>query len=328
MRLDPLTQAVDDLLRRARAAAGLSARCAPSRARRVRLPPAARNSRPTRCTRAGAPWQVRVVPNRAPAVRVEGDAQPRSDGFYDRMDGVGAHEVIIEDPRRRGARRAGTGRTGEGHRRVEDAHARPDARPAAAQLHDRQERRRRGGRARRAQRQPARGAGDRAAGAAPQARDGARFLRAQAPLDFRGHSRPRNSAPARGSCTKTTASPSSARTRRARPSNWRSIPSASARISTGHRPGDRAVRRRAPLRAAPAQRRARSSAIQSDALHRADAHRAPRPVDHHRAGLPLARGNPAAPASSRRRRARHRRWINSVWPETAAAHLRSLEVHR
>ncbi len=43
-------------------------------------------------------WQVRVVPNRAPIVRVEGDPTRRSDGFYDRMDGVGAHEVIIEDP--------------------------------------------------------------------------------------------------------------------------------------------------------------------------------------------------------------------------------------
>ena len=46
----------------------------------------------------GDGWQVRVVPNRAPIVRVEGDATRRSDGFYDRMDGVGAHEVIIEDP--------------------------------------------------------------------------------------------------------------------------------------------------------------------------------------------------------------------------------------
>lgn len=45
-----------------------------------------------------APWQVRVVPNRAPAVRIEGDAAPHSDGFYDRMDGVGAHEVIVEHP--------------------------------------------------------------------------------------------------------------------------------------------------------------------------------------------------------------------------------------
>lgn len=43
-------------------------------------------------------WQVRVVPNRTPAVRIEGNAQPGGEGFYDRMDGVGAHEVIIEQP--------------------------------------------------------------------------------------------------------------------------------------------------------------------------------------------------------------------------------------
>jgi UDPglucose--hexose-1-phosphate uridylyltransferase len=48
---------------------------------------------------ASAPpaWQVRVVPNRAPLLRVEGDATRHADGFYDRMDGVGAHEVIVED---------------------------------------------------------------------------------------------------------------------------------------------------------------------------------------------------------------------------------------
>ena len=46
----------------------------------------------------GGDWQVRVVPNRAPILRVEGDATRRSDGFYDRMDGVGAHEIIIENP--------------------------------------------------------------------------------------------------------------------------------------------------------------------------------------------------------------------------------------
>lgn len=43
-------------------------------------------------------WQVRVVPNRLPALRVEGDATRQSDGFYDHLDGVGAHEIIIEDP--------------------------------------------------------------------------------------------------------------------------------------------------------------------------------------------------------------------------------------
>ncbi len=43
-------------------------------------------------------WQVRVVPNRAPILRVEGDHTQSGDGFYDRIDGVGAHEIVIEDP--------------------------------------------------------------------------------------------------------------------------------------------------------------------------------------------------------------------------------------
>ncbi|MGA3172738.1 MAG: galactose-1-phosphate uridylyltransferase [Chthoniobacteraceae bacterium] len=47
---------------------------------------------------SSGPWQVRVVPNRAPAVRVEGDPLRHPDGFYDMTDGVGAHEVIIETP--------------------------------------------------------------------------------------------------------------------------------------------------------------------------------------------------------------------------------------
>jgi UDPglucose--hexose-1-phosphate uridylyltransferase len=42
-------------------------------------------------------WRVRVVANRAPLLRVEGDSARRADGFYDHMDGVGAHEVVIED---------------------------------------------------------------------------------------------------------------------------------------------------------------------------------------------------------------------------------------
>lgn len=44
------------------------------------------------------PWQVRVIPHRAPVLRVEGDAAWHADGFYDCADGVGAHELIIEDP--------------------------------------------------------------------------------------------------------------------------------------------------------------------------------------------------------------------------------------
>ena len=51
--------------------------------------------------KSNASWQVRVVPNRAPILGVDGDVTPRADGFYDRMDGVGAHEVVIEDPGQR-----------------------------------------------------------------------------------------------------------------------------------------------------------------------------------------------------------------------------------
>jgi UDPglucose--hexose-1-phosphate uridylyltransferase len=47
----------------------------------------------------GPGWQVRVIPNKFPALGIEGDLDPRGYGLYDRMNGVGAHEVIIETPR-------------------------------------------------------------------------------------------------------------------------------------------------------------------------------------------------------------------------------------
>ena len=53
-----------------------------------------------RHTRANGPgWRVRVVPNKFPALQIEGNLNKRGDGIYDRMQGVGAHEVIIETPR-------------------------------------------------------------------------------------------------------------------------------------------------------------------------------------------------------------------------------------
>ena len=52
-----------------------------------------------RGTAANKPgWRVRVVPNKFPALRVEGDLDKRADGLYDIMNGIGAHEVIIETP--------------------------------------------------------------------------------------------------------------------------------------------------------------------------------------------------------------------------------------
>ena len=46
----------------------------------------------------GQGWWVRVVPNKYPALAVEGNLGKTGRGMYDVMNGVGAHEVIIETP--------------------------------------------------------------------------------------------------------------------------------------------------------------------------------------------------------------------------------------
>ena len=43
-------------------------------------------------------WTLRVIPNRYPALKVEGNVTREPKGLYDRMNGIGAHEVIIESP--------------------------------------------------------------------------------------------------------------------------------------------------------------------------------------------------------------------------------------
>jgi len=43
-------------------------------------------------------WSLRVVPNKFPALRIEGYLERKGDGIYDRMNGIGAHEVVIETP--------------------------------------------------------------------------------------------------------------------------------------------------------------------------------------------------------------------------------------
>jgi len=44
-------------------------------------------------------WRIRVVPNKFPALQVEGTLAPKGFGNYDMMNGIGAHEVIIETPK-------------------------------------------------------------------------------------------------------------------------------------------------------------------------------------------------------------------------------------
>lgn len=46
--------------------------------------------------REGSDWHVRVVPNKFPVLGIEGSADRDAEGLYDKMNGLGAHEVIIE----------------------------------------------------------------------------------------------------------------------------------------------------------------------------------------------------------------------------------------
>lgn len=64
--------------------------------------------------RNGPGWWVRVVPNKYPALAVEGDLNKTGFGVYDWMNGVGAHEVIIETPEH------GTTLAFLDHRQIED----------------------------------------------------------------------------------------------------------------------------------------------------------------------------------------------------------------
>lgn len=41
-------------------------------------------------------WQVRVTPHPHPLYAIEGDAQRRGEGLYDKMRNVGAHEIVVE----------------------------------------------------------------------------------------------------------------------------------------------------------------------------------------------------------------------------------------
>ena len=48
--------------------------------------------------RDGGNWYVRVVPNKFPVLSIDGDTDRDAEGLYDKMNGLGAHEVIIETP--------------------------------------------------------------------------------------------------------------------------------------------------------------------------------------------------------------------------------------
>jgi UDPglucose--hexose-1-phosphate uridylyltransferase len=63
-----------------------------------KTPPEIFALRPDKSPRNKPGWTLRVVPNKFPALRVEGQLNRQGEGIYDKMNGVGAHEVVIETP--------------------------------------------------------------------------------------------------------------------------------------------------------------------------------------------------------------------------------------
>jgi UDPglucose--hexose-1-phosphate uridylyltransferase len=62
-------------------------------------PPEILAYRPDGSERDKPGWTVRVVPNKFPALISGGEAKRYGDGFFEFINGVGAHEVIVETPR-------------------------------------------------------------------------------------------------------------------------------------------------------------------------------------------------------------------------------------
>jgi UDPglucose--hexose-1-phosphate uridylyltransferase len=61
-------------------------------------PPEVYAERPEGSPPNGGGWSVRVVSNKFPALQIEGELDRRAEGIYDKMNGLGAHEVVVETP--------------------------------------------------------------------------------------------------------------------------------------------------------------------------------------------------------------------------------------
>src|SRR3989449_2199437 len=72
--------------------------CAFCEGHESQTPPEILAGRPPDGRPNGPGWTYRVVANKFPALRIEGELEPSGEGLFDRMNGVGAHEVVIETP--------------------------------------------------------------------------------------------------------------------------------------------------------------------------------------------------------------------------------------
>jgi UDPglucose--hexose-1-phosphate uridylyltransferase len=61
-------------------------------------PPEVSAVRPFGSAANSSGWEVRVVSNKFPALKIEGNIDARQDGIFESSNGIGAHEVLIETP--------------------------------------------------------------------------------------------------------------------------------------------------------------------------------------------------------------------------------------
>lgn len=59
-------------------------------------PPEIMAFRPTQSQPNSPDWTLRVMPNKFPALQIYGNLDKSGEGMFDKMNGVGAHEVVVE----------------------------------------------------------------------------------------------------------------------------------------------------------------------------------------------------------------------------------------
>lgn len=63
-----------------------------------KTPPEIASFRPEKTSANQPGWWVRVIPSKFPVLHIEGNLEREGSGIYDWMNGIGAHEIIIESP--------------------------------------------------------------------------------------------------------------------------------------------------------------------------------------------------------------------------------------
>lgn len=69
--------------------------------RENQTPPEIEAIRPKDTEPNTAGWSMRVIPNKFPVLKIEGELEKRGLGIFDMSNGIGAHEVLIETPNHR-----------------------------------------------------------------------------------------------------------------------------------------------------------------------------------------------------------------------------------